>query len=351
MISEYRDEEKCKHDKRFSSSNDNLYRESNNFVLYSELDEKIFDIPVFARRSVGSCNCLQRVDGTKFLIWNLGQGRFIDFTLLYSHVQKWVNSGMTIFALWKSIKNTAMSCGISCSLTYNDLHRSICGFINNLDIDFKKAFSCPTHGNSPTWIVSDGKSLGPLKRRVSHLKELYKAQDDESILTQSTKSKDRVFLSSKKERMLVCQVLTGDIPMVEFAEISDVTSSNGLLLIELVRHILDKFPEEMPSCYKKFLANVSKPTSVRGLFQVLSPEPLNYLELYCKEELNLRIHSSQKQLQCVVSSLPAIWPALDAMCTLENSVYLPKQVSTILLRLLNIRYKTNHFLLTFNFNI
>ena len=338
MIAEYKEWLVCKHGVGFSMSDDNLYRESQNIVLYSELQETVFNIPVYARRSVGACRCLLRVDGTKYLIWNLGQGRFIDFTLLFSHLQKWVNSGLKIYALWKSILNTALSCGISCTLTYDDLHRSVCGFMNNLDIDFKRAFSCPTHGNSPTWVVSDGKNVGPLKRRVGHLKELDTETSDEKILVQSTKFKDRVFLDSKKERVIVCQLLTGELSMIDFAEISDMTSANGLLLIELVRHILEKFPEDMPSCFKHFIANVSKPTSVRGLLQVLSAEPLEYLEQYCKEELNIRTPSAQQQLQCIVSSLPAIWPDLDAMCNLENSEYLPKQVSNILLKLLKIRY-------------
>ena len=128
-------------------------------------------------------------------------------------------------------------------------------------------------------MVSDGKNVGPLKRRVGHLKELDTETSDEKILVQSTKF---------KERLIVCQLLTGELSMIDFAEISEMTSSNGLLLIELVRHILEKFPEDMPSCFKHFIANVSKPTSVRGLLQVLSAEPLEYLEQYCKEALNMQ---------------------------------------------------------------
>ena len=231
MIAEYKEGLVCKHGIWFSTSDKNLYRESHNIVLYSELIEKVFNISVYARRSIGACRCLLRVDGTKYLIWNLGQGRFIDFTLLFSYLQKWINSGLKIYALWKSILNLALSCGISCTLTYDDLHRSVCGFMNNLDIDFKRAFSCPTHGSSPTWVVSDGKNVGPLKRRVGHLKELDAEQSDEKILVQSTKSKDRVFLSSKKERLSVCELLTGELFMNDFSGISEITSSNGLLII------------------------------------------------------------------------------------------------------------------------
>ena len=165
---------KCKHGSQFKSNNDNLYRESTNFLLHSELSEQIFSIPVFARCSVGPCKCLQKVDGTKFLIWNLGNGRFIDFTLLHSYMQKWASSGLKIFALWKSLVDGALSAGISCTLEYDDLHRSI---------------------TSPHWIGSDGKNTGPLKRRVDHLKELLPINNDK-ILQQSTKFKDRTKLSA-----------------------------------------------------------------------------------------------------------------------------------------------------------
>jgi hypothetical protein len=322
---------------QYSPSNDDLYEESKSLLLYFELGERVFNIPVFSRPSVGQCNCRQQYDGTDVLVWNLGQGRFVDFSLHFSYLQKWVNSGLKIFALWKSITNNAMFSGISCTLTYKDLHRSICGFMNNLEIDYKKAFSCPTHGNSPAWIVSDGKNLGPLKRRVSHLKELDRHESDETVLEQSTKFKDRVFLNVKKERMIVCDLVSGGLPMLDFAELSEMTSPNGQLLLDLVRHIVQKFPDEVPACYASFMANISKPTSVRGLLQVLSPEPLEYLEEYCKEVLDVRSHNSQHQLHVLESSLPAIWPDLDEICNIENVVFLPKPVSQIMLRLLKIR--------------
>ena len=86
----------------------------------------------------------------------------------------------------------------------------------------------------------------------------------------------------------------------------------------IARHILETFPEGMPACYRHFLGNVCKPTSVRGLLQVLSSEPLLYLEQFCKEELNLHAHSSQRQLKCVAASLPAVWPDLNRICNLTN---------------------------------
>ena len=118
----------------------------------------------------------------------------------------------------------------------------------------------------------------------------------------------------------------------DFAEISDMTSSNGLLVVELVRHVLERFPDEMPPCYKHFIGNVCKPTSVRGLLQVLTPEPLQYLEQYCKEELNLRIHSSQQQLHCIsqlVLSLAHLSPSLFyRLITIINRFIFEKIISS-----------------------
>ena len=73
---------------------------------------------------------------------------------------------------------------------------------------------------------------------------------------------------------------------------------------------------------------------------MMSPEPLEYLEEFSKEVLDVRSHANQHQLHVLQTNLPAIWPDLDEMCTLENSVFLPREVSTIILRLLKIRRDT-----------
>ena len=341
LIPEFVPESKCKiHGNEYDPSEDNLHKESNTIIIYSEVGEKMLNIPLYSRPTAGDCSCTAKFDGTDLLIWNLGQGRFVDFTLLFSYLHKWVVSGIKMYAFWKSIKSSAAFSGVSCTITYNDIHRSICGFFNNLGIDYKKAFSCPVHGNSPHWLVSDGKNVGPLKRRVDHLKELDINETDKTILIQSTKFKDRCFLSEKKERINVLKLLNEEISPLDFLEISEMNSENGRLIIEIVRHIAINFPEEIPTCYKSFLANVARPTSVRGFIQVISPEPLEYLEEYCKEVLDIRSHASQHQLNVVQSSLPALWPDLDEMCNLDKTVFLPKAVSRVILRLLKIRQDT-----------
>ena len=43
--------------------------------------------------------------------------------------------------------------------------------------------------------------------------------------------------------------------MNDFLEISEIRSEEGMLLVELVRHILQRNPDEMPRCYKHFIEN------------------------------------------------------------------------------------------------
>ena len=111
-------------------------------------------------------------------------------------------------------------------------------------------------------------------KKVSHLKELLPKGDDQKILSQSTKFKDRLFIPAKSERDNVCQLLTGNVTMQDFSETAEIRSENGQMIIEVVRHIMENFPEEMPRSYRKFLQNVCSPASVRGLLQVNFSENL-----------------------------------------------------------------------------
>ena len=72
-------------------------------------------------------------------------------------------------------------------------------------VQFKKEdFLCPSYGDSPSYIVCDGKTNGPTKRKVNHLHKLDRAEEDESVLAQGSSFESRVFLSESRERKLVC---------------------------------------------------------------------------------------------------------------------------------------------------
>ena len=92
----------------------------------------------------------------------------------------------------------------------------------------------------------------------------------------------------------------------------------------------------MPKPYRSLLKNICSPASL----QVLSPEPLQYPEQFSREQLDLHSLAAQRQLQCVATSLPALWPYLDQICSLENSLFLPRPLAAIILQLLKIRSAT-----------
>ena len=115
----------------------------------------------------------------------------------------------------------------------------------------------------------DGKTDGPTKRKVEHLHELDKAEDDDSPLCQGSLFADRVFLSDKKERKLVCNLLTDTISAEDFADSDIIESANGNLVLALVER-LSLTTEEIPKPYRKLLGNICKISSVAGYLQVLS---------------------------------------------------------------------------------
>ena len=79
-----------------------------------------------------------------------------------------------------------------------------------------KVFSCPKCGTAPTYIVADGKSDGPTKRKVEHLKEFGPAENDTDCLSQGSKYKDRLFLPAYDERQSLCNLLSGSFVYYSF---------------------------------------------------------------------------------------------------------------------------------------
>ena len=150
-------------------------------------------------------------------------------------------------------------------------------------------------------------------------------------------------LNIKKERDLVCKLVTGDITMDEFTSSPDITSENGEMMKHLVAHIDEKFPFQIPLPYVTFLSCVSKNSSTRSLLQVTSSEPLEILNLYCREELDLRVVENETKIKILVKRLPVLWPILDAICGIERTKYLPRPVALIISKF--IKYEGDQFLL------
>ena len=185
--------------------------------------------------------------------------------------------------------------------------------------------------------MSDGKACGPLKRRVKHIEELDVAPNDETVLSQSTAYHDRIFLSIKKERKVVCDLLVGDLTMEQFIATDEISSANGLLIRNVVLHVSIKFPLKIPAPYVALLSNISKNSSARSLLQVTDLKNLDDLAEYCREELDLRILENKEKLNSLIKALPALWPIIDSICELEETKFPPRDVSKVILSMLKIR--------------
>ena len=326
----------CKHENIFDPDNSNLLRQSPNITVYTNIGERVFNVEVMSRKTLFGCKCLQQFDGHPHLLWHLGFGRFVDYTWLHLHLHRMRAEGIGTYAEYKSLTDALASTGISSSLSYKDLHRAVCGFFRRLKFDEKIAFSCPTHGNTPRFLNTDGKNLGPLKRKVKNISELEKHPDDQQVIPQSTGFHNRTFLSNIKERTLVLQLLSADISKQEFCSSDDIQSNNGRLIVNLV-NALGQDNEEIPGPYRRFIKNISKPTSVRGFIQVTSAAPLEYLKQFCEGTVNIKSVEEKNKLLVVIKQLPVLWPILEKICNLERSAILPPEVSAIVLRLLEIR--------------
>ena len=330
--------ETCSHGYQYDDNDANMVEESTNILLFNNIGEQVFTVKNYARKSLHSCKERMRYDGHPEFVWNLGGGRYVNYTLLFQYLHLWKNDGLSIHAMHKSILEMSSACGITSSLTYNDLHRAVTGFFVCLGFDEKIAFECPSHGSSPPWINTDGKCTGPAKRRVKHIQELDHHKDDLQVWAQSTTFQDRVFLPNTLERSLVCDLVTGKITCDEFLA-SEITTENGHMVADLVTYLADEWPEELPKQYLRFLSNISKGTSVRGLLQVSSGRPLEYLKKYCEENVDIRDASHIDKLRLVMSELPAFWAILDSICLLENRSFLPGHIGRIVLKILEIRKK------------
>ena len=333
------EDHRCQHGFSFSSEDNDLVLESESILVFNSIGQQIYNVKNYARRSVGDCRCLLRYDGNPQFLWNLGSGRIVNYTLLHQYLHLWKNDGLSIHAFFKSISEMSASAGLSSSLLYDDIHRSICGFFFVLSFDESKAFQCPKHGSSPVWLNTDGKCLGPTKKRVKGLKELEPHEDDTEVFSQSTTFQDRVLLPILKERSAVTDLVTGRTNYEEFVLNENITSENGLLVTDLVCFLMNKYADELPKQYATFLSNISKTTSVRGLLQVSCPEPLQFLEEFCQETLDLRDVANVEKIRLIMNELPAFWPILNNICLKEESRFLPRSISKIVVKLLEIRRK------------
>lgn len=83
-----------------------------------------------------------------------------------------------------------------------------------------------------------------------------------------------------------------------------------------------------------------KETSVAGLLQVTSKEPLKILKRFCQRDLNLAKISNSASLRLLREEIPPFLDMLEQIRKEEKEDFLPPDVSTIVLTLLRIRGRT-----------
>ena len=340
FVSPYDDTEVCeKHGNTFDPDNDKLLLLSNNITIYTESCDKILPITVFGRPTIGGCKCISQADTHDLLLWNMGSGNLVDYLFLHNQVHKTVTSGSAMNATFNARKTALGSIGLSSSLSYPVFRRACTGYTKMIQFR-KEDFLCSNCGDSPSYIVCDGKTEGPNKRQVSHIEELDRCEGDDAVLCQGSYFQDRVFLSENRERKLTCDLLTKSMTVYDFVNSDQITSDNGTLVKNLVERISNSWPDDIPKPYHRFIANISKYTSVAGYLQVTGPEALDIMANFCKRYLDIRSVDKRVMLNKVASELPALWPNILDILNLEKLKYLPPDVSRIILKLIKIRKNT-----------
>ena len=312
---------------------------SPSITIYTETHDKIMNIPNFVRPTASDCNCVDQADTHTLLLWNLGSGKFVDYLFLHNHLLRMVSSGIAMNAAVLARQSALTNCGLDSTLSYNQFVRACTGYVHMVNFA-SNTFLCPNCGTSPKYIVCDGKTDGPTKRKVDHLQELDSPTNDDNYLSQGSYFSDRVFMPNKPERDLVCRLLTESISVDDFLESDVITSENGTLVETLVRRIDENWPDEIPEPYKNLIGNICKISSVPGYLQILTPESLDYLEDFCYQNLNIRSTQNLEKQEIVDREMPALWPNLVAIMNLEKSNYLPADVANIVLKLISIRRNT-----------
>ena len=79
----------------------------------------------------------------------------------------------------------------------------------------------------------------------THVQEFGVAPGDENVLPQGSKNEDRVFLRNVDERRLIKKLATSEISGADFLN-ENLNSQNGQLIVDLIRHVIRKFPDGIP---------------------------------------------------------------------------------------------------------
>ena len=79
-------------------------------------------------------------------------------------------------------------------------------------------------------------------------------------------------------------------------------------------------------------------SSVSGLIQVNSREPLRVLREFAQERVDLRSPENSNKLKLLMNEIPPLWHSLTRILSKEKQLqFLPNDVSAVILKLIEIR--------------
>ena len=70
---------KCRHGESYDHDDNHLVLIASKMIIYCEEQDKEKEIPVYGRRTVGDCRCVQQADTSDLLLMNMGSGEFVDY--------------------------------------------------------------------------------------------------------------------------------------------------------------------------------------------------------------------------------------------------------------------------------
>ena len=154
FIPSYNPGDLCKHNCTFDPDDNKLIRIYDKIQIFSEYSEKVCDIPVYGRQSIGECKCLLQPNTHTSLLQNIGNGKFVDYFYLYSAVLKFTR-GMSFSGQYTVRKEWMESLDLKTYLTCDNFDKACTGFARNVEFrntDFQ-CDVCSPGSDTPAYIT------------------------------------------------------------------------------------------------------------------------------------------------------------------------------------------------------
>ena len=153
LIPTLKEMQTCKHNNLFSNDDSDFVMLYNKTTVHNKLCETGTSSKIFARKTVSGCKCMLQPDTHQYLLWNLGNGRLIDYSMLLDAAHQWAH-GLTLTSQIAARNAYFNNLKIHSTLTENDLDRAVTGFCALMEFE-KSDFACIDCGDTPSYIIGN----------------------------------------------------------------------------------------------------------------------------------------------------------------------------------------------------